>query len=301
MSNFSLVEVRGEKTQFFLSQVSDIKKLSVLSLNQTMPKKNVQRDILSMFGNNVSKDSKIKKPSVSQSVSTITSKELLVQKLSNSNSNSTFENNWTIEGTFLIRNISFNHTSVEIESSIKLAAFDLDGTLISTKSGGTFSKSPSDWKWWNDKVLDKLKDLYRDNYLIVIFSNQGGVVAIPLSKSYLNFTTKLNSIVKELKGRDILDRISIYAAPKKPSTKNSKNTTNTIDEQMHAKMRKPETGMWDTFLVDLKKYGITSDINYKESFFVGDAAGRSKDFSDSDALFSKNINLKFITPEELFT
>ena len=52
-------------------------------------------------------------------------------------------------------------------------------------------------------------------------------------------------------------------------------------------MRKPETGMWDTFLVDLKRYGITLDIDYKESFFVGDAAGRSKDFLDSDALFSK--------------
>ena len=93
MSNFSLVEVRGEETQFFLFSFlsKQYQKLSALSLNQSMPKKNVQRDILSMFGNNVSKDSKIKKPSVSQSVSTITPKELLVQKLSNSNSNSTFE------------------------------------------------------------------------------------------------------------------------------------------------------------------------------------------------------------------
>ena len=141
----------------------------------------------------------------------------------------------------MIRNISFNHTSVEIESLIKVAAFDLDGTLISTKSGGTFSKSPSDWKWWNDKVLDKLKDLYRDNYLIVIFSNQGGVVATPLSKSYLNFTTKLNSIVKELKGRDILDRILIYAAPKKPSTKNSKTL---LTLSMNRCMQNEETRNW---------------------------------------------------------
>lgn len=36
-------------------------------------------------------------------------------------------------------------------------------------------------------------------------------------------------------------------------------------------------------------------------FFIGDAAGRKKDFLDSDLEFSKNINLKFQTPDELFT
>lgn len=51
------------------------------------------------------------------------------------------------------------------------------------------------------------------------------------------------------------------------------------------------------------------DINYKESFFCGDAAGRpancepnkkKKDFSSADRLFALNVKLKFFTPEEYF-
>jgi bifunctional polynucleotide phosphatase/kinase len=36
------------------------------------------------------------------------------------------------------------------------------------------------------------------------------------------------------------------------------------------------------------------------SFFVGDAAGRVGDFSDSDKQFAKNLKIKFILPEEIF-
>jgi bifunctional polynucleotide phosphatase/kinase len=38
----------------------------------------------------------------------------------------------------------------------------------------------------------------------------------------------------------------------------------------------------------------------KSSFFVGDAAGRSDDFADSDLKFATNVGLKFYTPEEVF-
>jgi len=56
---------------------------------------------------------------------------------------------------------------------------------------------------------------------------------------------------------------------------------------------------------DIKKpdarlfYNIIKKFN-KKSFFVGDAAGRSDDFSDSDLQFAKNVGLKFYTPEEVF-
>lgn len=51
------------------------------------------------------------------------------------------------------------------------------------------------------------------------------------------------------------------------------------------------------------------DIDYDESFFCGDAAGRpahcepnkkKKDFSSCDRLFALNVKLKFFTPEEYF-
>jgi bifunctional polynucleotide phosphatase/kinase len=44
--------------------------------------------------------------------------------------------------------------------------------------------------------------------------------------------------------------------------------------------------------------------NFEEndnSFFVGDAAGRVGDFSDSDKQFAKNLKIKFILPEEIFS
>ena len=47
-------------------------------------------------------------------------------------------------------------------------------------------------------------------------------------------------------------------------------------------------------------------LDYKNSFYVGDAAGRlktktnKKDFACSDRMFALNANLKFYTPEEFF-
>ena len=41
--------------------------------------------------------------------------------------------------------------------SNKVAGFDLDGTLIKTKSGRTYPKNENDWDWWNPSVPKKLK------------------------------------------------------------------------------------------------------------------------------------------------
>lgn len=57
--------------------------------------------------------------------------------------------------------------------------------------------------------------------------------------------------------------------------------------------QKPNRFLWDHFL-------STKTIDQKNSFFVGDALGRHGDWSDSDKLFANNINLKIITPEEIF-
>jgi len=41
-------------------------------------------------------------------------------------------------------------------------------------------------------------------------------------------------------------------------------------------------------------------INKEKSFFVGDALGRSSDFSDSDKVFAENIGIPCYSPEETF-
>lgn len=59
---------------------------------------------------------------------------------------------------------------------IKIAGFDMDGTLIVTKSGKRFAKDAEDWKWFDAKrVPEKLAQLVEDGFELVLFSNQNGI------------------------------------------------------------------------------------------------------------------------------
>ena len=57
----------------------------------------------------------------------------------------------------------------------KIAGFDMDCTLINTKSGAKFAKNAEDWVYWDKSVPHKLKELYENGYKIVIFTNQKGI------------------------------------------------------------------------------------------------------------------------------
>ena len=54
----------------------------------------------------------------------------------------------------------------------KMASFDYDWTLVNPKNGDTFPKSIKDWVWLYPEIPKKLKELYEDGYMIVIFTNQ---------------------------------------------------------------------------------------------------------------------------------
>jgi hypothetical protein len=43
---------------------------------------------------------------------------------------------------------------------IKIAMYDLDGTLIEPKNGKGFPKSATDWKWWDVRVKPKLAEAH---------------------------------------------------------------------------------------------------------------------------------------------
>lgn len=210
-------------------------------------------------------------------------------------------NQWRTVGTYMIKHVPTNFDLIKtLELPVKVAAFDLDGTLINTKSGYTFARGPRDWKWWgkgeSTLVIDKLKQLHQQGYLIVIFTNQGSVLTDKASKSYINFTTKVLDIIKNLKihiGGSI--EILVFASCLKPKGKRMKNLQS---EEFHNSFRKPQIGMWkelESFLDlgDLK-------IDMQASFYVGDAAGRKDDFLDSDKGFATNIGIKFYTPEQYF-
>ncbi|OKL58889.1 hypothetical protein UA08_05654 [Talaromyces atroroseus] len=165
----------------------------------------------------------------------------------------------------------------------KVAAFDLDSTLIATASGNRFARDASDWKWWNTKVPEKLKQLNAEGYQVIVLSNQkkislqnelkGGRTE---SKSLTIFKQKAQAVMRQL---DI--PLSIYAATQ-------------YDEY-----RKPRIGMWKEFLDDYD-LDIDGRLDLKECFFVGDAAGRPGDHSCVDRDFASNVSIKFHTPEEFF-
>ncbi|EME84997.1 uncharacterized protein MYCFIDRAFT_41913 [Pseudocercospora fijiensis CIRAD86] len=173
---------------------------------------------------------------------------------------------------------------------VKVAAFDLDDTLITTKSGNTFSKGPDDWKWWHSSVPLKLKQLHGDGYAVIVVSNQSRVVLKPEPKkagdmkSLSNFKSKVSAVLTAL---DL--PITAYAATQKDM------------------FRKPRSGMWQQMLKDYGLNGST-DVDHDSCIFVGDAAGREgdksakvrKDHSCSDRDFAANAGIPFKTPEEYF-
>ena len=58
--------------------------------------------------------------------------------------------------------------SGNLSTSDKVAAFDLDDTIIRTKSGKTFAENSKDWVFFNENVLKVMKWLRDNNYKIVI-------------------------------------------------------------------------------------------------------------------------------------
>uniref|UniRef100_A0A1I7WCS4 mRNA guanylyltransferase n=1 Tax=Heterorhabditis bacteriophora TaxID=37862 RepID=A0A1I7WCS4_HETBA len=93
--------------------------------------------------------------------------------------------------------IIFTHNNCEGRE--KIAGFDMDGTLIITKSGKVFPNDVSDWKIIYDRVIPRLHELYHhENYKIVIFTNQKGIKVVSI---YYLFYCHLN-FIRIIDGKD---------------------------------------------------------------------------------------------------
>jgi bifunctional polynucleotide phosphatase/kinase len=172
----------------------------------------------------------------------------------------------------------------------KIAAFDLDDTIIATASGNRFAKDASDWRWWHVSVPAKLKQLHSEGIAIVFISNQAAVSLRSDAKtpngmrSLNNWKAKVTNVLTTL---DL--PITVFAATG------------------HDRFRKPRTGMWEKLLegYDLSEEG---QVDLEGSVFIGDAAGRAgdksqkvkKDHSCSDRDLAANVGICFHTPEEFF-
>ncbi|KAJ9586248.1 hypothetical protein L9F63_020110, partial [Diploptera punctata] len=192
------------------------------------------------------------------------------------NVNENLENKWEeIDyGKLLI------YTAKNVTSKSKIAAYDVDGTIIITKSGRVFPKDYDDWKIVYSEIPGKLKQLHENGYKIVFMTNQAGIARGNTKVS--SYKSKIERIVSKI------------GVPVQVFVSTGKGF-----------YRKPAPGMWNA-LVEQKNDGVPIDMTV--SFFCGDAAGREanwapkkkKDFSSSDRLLAINLGLNFFTPEEHF-
>lgn len=166
-----------------------------------------------------------------------------------------------IDGTKLVVG---HYKSSKLLFDQPIAGFDLDDTIIKTKSGKKFPVDNDDWVLLYPEVKSVLKQLIKDNYYIVIISNQKGlktVEAIEEWKSKLDDICKLLSVP-----------ITIYGI---------------LGDNQY---RKPLPTVWNL---------ITQQSN-QSNFYCGDAAGRDGDFSNTDITFALNVGIQFYTPEHKF-
>lgn len=188
------------------------------------------------------------------------------------------------------------------EKKIKVAAFDMDDTIICTRSGIKFGRGPHDWMWRSDTIVPVLEQkIGKEKYIMVIFTNQASISVTEgttsTSKSYKNFTIKLTEIRAALEKKLKNAPVFVFAAPGRPG----KTQVSRSSEEEHLHARKPRTGMWEELVLYIQDtLGDDYSIDMEKSFYVGDAAGRDGDHLPDDINFAKNIGLQFQIPEDFF-
>ena len=153
----------------------------------------------------------------------------------------------------------------------KVIFCDLDGTLIETISGGTFSKGIWDMYIRFD-VLNAIKELNPEYILIV--SNQGGIESGFVDAQ--NFRAKSEYVARAVGEYCNCKCYAMYC-----------ETNDKLDLY-----RKPNTGM----LENLMESYIGDDFDYikTKSLMIGDASGKEGQFSDSDKKTAENFGIDYM-------
>lgn len=156
-----------------------------------------------------------------------------------------------------------------LPESLPVLAFDLDDTIMEpdrskekVRPGAPYTK----WKFCKN-VGKKFSTISKDT-LILIISNQA-----KLSQYMENYKRKIEEMVAELRKEKVVAPILLYAI-------NGYNAC-----------RKPSTGVITLYFMPFLKEMSVKEIT--SFLYVGDAAGRKTDHSDTDRKFLMNIELLF--------
>jgi len=177
----------------------------------------------------------------------------------------------------------------------KVAGFDFDGCLFDGRFAIDASAGFSSDHVLFDHTIDVLKALSSNHFRVVIFTNE-------LLDRFRKPDAIRNALTRKLMR---LDKFLEYAADvpievfvatandrfRKPSTKDRKRKGPACGG----------IGMWEFMMSDPLKLGFSkTEFDKSASFFVGDGAGREKDFHDGDRMFAVEAGLPFHTPESFF-
>lgn len=81
-----------------------------------------------------------------------------------------------------------------------VVAFDMDSTIIKTKSGKSFPTNDDDWTLLHASIKDTIQSLHRQHKYLAIISNQGGVKQQKISREGLQ--RKVDRIIEHLGTRN---------------------------------------------------------------------------------------------------
>ncbi len=165
---------------------------------------------------------------------------------------------------------------------VKLAGFDMDGTLINSSKGNAFALTANDWIFAYENIPEKMKEYKDAGYCLTIISNRKAKID---SKIVKETQKRVENLFKKLGFECFAFLLTGENEYRKPGTK-------VLEVLM-------EIAYFDFF--------------DKDSFYCGDAAEGHSDnpwyqWSDSDYMLVRNWNrqhkeegkLEFHTPDQIF-
>ncbi len=164
----------------------------------------------------------------------------------------------------------FNNVTVD-----KIILFDLDNTLIKTKSKKVFPINKHDWEFLVPTVPEIInKDIQNNKTICGIISNQKGLKSDFMINDWI---WKLKAIGQQMTFHFVFVSLK--------------------DDRF----RKPLPASWDYIKTNLlDSINLNNIISKNKIYYIGDACGRPGDFSDTDIKYSINCEFRFKTPEMFF-
>lgn len=180
--------------------------------------------------------------------------------------------------------------NIQALNNKRVIFIDLDGTLIEPASGDTFPRNLLDFKI-KDDVVQKLEDWslnaciypnHKQPKFLFIVTNQGGIDLGYMTQE--GFEAKIKLIVQYLKEKLHYSSIIDYAY----CTSNEKECPS----------RKPNSGMLQDLVA--KYFYWIEGISSEEMLMVGDASGKTGQFSNSDKKTAENFdeNMDYLDVED---